>query len=211
MAINILGTTAALLLLAVSIYILLLKQNIRVAGFAVGASILTPLLIVTGNCMLNSQSEACAWGKARLPVYLIISAITIAPLLYLMVTAALNFKQKRDRKSTHRYRLYGGDAVRFNNKRLTHIKADGKSQSIRWQQVDEIRVIRATAQSSGKNVDWILTNRNQTRQLRIRNQARGMKQLVAHIQRWPGFDQESVKMAMATTTEINFLVWARRK
>lgn len=211
MAVFIMGLTAALLLLAVSIYILLLKQNFRIAVFAAGVSILTPLIIVTANCTLDSQSEACAWGKARLLHHLAVSALTIGPLLYLLVTAAAQFKHKRDRKSTHRYRLYGGDAVRFNNKRLTHIKADGKSQSIRWQQVDEIRVIRATAQSSGKNVDWILTNRNQTRQLRIRNQARGMKQLVAHIQRWPGFDQESVKMAMATTTEINFLVWARRK
>lgn len=210
MALFILGSVAALLMLGVSIYILLLKHNFRVAIFAVGASILTPLVIVTGNCMLDSRSAGCAWGKARLLHYIAFSAITIGPLLYLTITAAVQMKRKRDCKSTHRYRLYGGDAVRFNNKRLTHINADGESQSIRWAQVNEIRVIRATAQPSGQNIDWVFASRNRSRQLQIRNRARGMKQLLAHIQRLPGFDQESVKMAMATTTEINFLVWSRR-
>lgn len=209
MAIIILGFTAALLLLAVSIYILLLKQNIRVAGFAVGAGILTPLLIVTGNCMLNSQSSACAWGKARLPYYLTISALAIAPVLYLLLTATVQFKQKRDRKSRHRQRLYGGEAVRFNDKRLTHISSQGESESLRWQQIHEIRVIRTTAKPSDRYIDWIFTSRNHSRQIRIGNRARGMKQLAAHIQRLPGFDQDSVNMAMATTAEINFLVWVR--
>ena len=209
MTVFILGLTAALLLLAVSIYILLLKKNLRVAVFAVGASILIPPLLVTGTCILNPSADACSWGKAHLPYYLAVSAITMGPLIYLLMTAAFHYRKHRARKYRYNRRSHGDEAVRFNGEKLIHINSEGQSQSMRWSQIDEIRVVTATVKPSGRDLGWIFANRNQSRQIRIGSRAHGMKQLVAHIRRLPDFDQDSFKMAMATTAEINFLVWMR--
>ena len=205
----ILGLILGLALLVLSFYILLLKKNIRIAVLALGIAVVIPMLAVTANCIRDSNSDSCSRGKAHLPYYILSSTITIAPLLYLLTTAAIYYKHKRTRAQRYRRRSNKDEVVKFNSNKLTHIDRDGKIKSIRWQSIDEIRVAKSPSPTAGKDLVWIFIGRNKTKQVRIGNEARGMEQLIPHIQRMPGFDSDSFKMASAASVDVNFLIWIR--
>jgi hypothetical protein len=56
-----------------------------VSAFAI--SMLTPVAKVGIDCMQNQVSEACVWGKAFLPPWLVIASFAGTPLAYLTITA----------------------------------------------------------------------------------------------------------------------------
>lgn len=199
---------AALLLSAVSIYVLLQKKNIRAAGIAAGAGVLLPLFIVAGNCIIDSHSTSCGRGKVYFPYFLSASLLTFTPLLYLLVTVLLHQHGKRRRRYGHRYRN-GGKRVRFDNRRVYYSNAAGKRTSMSWRQIREIRITRTGDGPEATTFDWELVGKDESRPLRIGGDSNGIGRLAAHIRQLPGFDHSSFSMAMDAASAGSYLIWMR--
>jgi hypothetical protein len=199
---------AALMLSAVSIYVLLLKKNIRVAGIATGAGILLPLFIVAGNCIIDSHSTSCALGKVYFPYFFTASLMTFTPLLYLLVTVLLYQHGKRRRRYGYRYRN-GNERVRFDNQRVYYSNTAGRRTSMSWRQIREIRIARTVQEPGATAFDWELVGKDESRPLRIGGGSNGIERLTAHIKQLPGFDHNSFSLAMGTTSTGSHLIWMR--
>ena len=208
MASMIIWAIAALVLSAVSIYVLLLKKNIRTSGIAVGVGILLPLFVVAGRCISDSQSSSCGLGKANLPYYLAASLITFTPVVYLLATVILYQQRKSRRRYGHRH-LTGRDRVRFDSQKVYFSNAAGKRASMSWRRINEIQITRTGDGETAASFNWVLVGSNESRQLEISGDSNGIERLAEHIKQMPGFDHSSFSMAADTESEGSFLLWMR--
>lgn len=205
----ILWATTAFLLLAVSVYVLLLKKNVRVAALATLASAFIPLLLLTGNCIVNSQSIACVHWKTYFPHYLAGFLIAVAPVLYLLTTAAFHIFRHAGKRYKHGL-YHHRESVSFDRRRIILIDDEGKRRRIPWRQVSEIRVEKAAHKPTAESCDWVLVGKDESQKIRIGEDARGMNDLTARIKKLPGFDNSSLSMARRAKSENSFLIWMRK-
>jgi hypothetical protein len=101
------------------------------------------------------------------------------------------------------------ERVHFDATGIVSTMPDGRKQSIHWSDVSRITVVTTDAGPAVEDVYWEFSSADREIRLVIANGAEGMKELLAHIQRLPGFDNRRLVEAMGCTTYKEFLVWQK--
>jgi hypothetical protein len=99
------------------------------------------------------------------------------------------------------------ERVRFDATHIVRTMSDGRSETIEWRDVSKITIVTSDAGPAVEDVYWEFASAKSERGCLVANGAEGMRELLAHIQRFPGFDNRRVAEAMGSTTSNEFVVW----
>lgn len=99
--------------------------------------------------------------------------------------------------------------VRFTDESITHIRHDGKTETLRWDQLEEVGILTTSDGPHADDVFWVLLGPGRTSGCGIASSATGMDALLARLQRLPGFDNEAVVRAMGSATNARFVCWRK--
>ncbi len=102
----------------------------------------------------------------------------------------------------------GGAAVAFDDERVTRTLPDGRTESVRWDELVAVAIETSDAGPFGDDVAWILAGT--AAGCLIPSETPGMDALLIRLQQLPGFDNEAVIAAMGCTTNATFPCWRRR-
>lgn len=100
-------------------------------------------------------------------------------------------------------------AVLFDDQEVRCVRRDGSEQSVRW---DDLQVVLIQTTDSGPAIDdmfWVLGTASGG--CTIPSEAKGCQELLAKLQRLPGFNNESVISAAICTHNDLFVCWKRDK
>jgi hypothetical protein len=103
----------------------------------------------------------------------------------------------------------GMDRVRFDGEEVTRWMADGRSEHVRWDELEEVGIITTDEGPFAEDVYWILVARGGNGGCAVPSGAEGADALLARLQELPGFDNEVVIRAMASTENARFVCWRR--
>jgi hypothetical protein len=101
------------------------------------------------------------------------------------------------------------ESVAFDDVGVTRKMLTGKRATIRWDEVDRIRIFTSDEGPFTEDMFWVFENAAQTKGCFIENGANGLKQLLAHIQTFEGFDNLKVIEASGSTSVADFVLWTR--
>ena len=99
------------------------------------------------------------------------------------------------------------DRVLFDNLMITNASADGETQSVRWDDLQEVGILTTDDGPAAEDVHWILLGASG--RCAVPGGAKGMNELLVRLQQLPGFNNEAVNKAMGSTTHNNFVCWKR--
>ena len=98
-------------------------------------------------------------------------------------------------------------SVAFDGEGVRHERGDGASESVRWEELREVCVLTTDGGPYVDDVFWVLVGREGG--CAIPSETAGMGELLSRLQRLPGFDNEAVIRAMASTENATFVCWRR--
>lgn len=101
----------------------------------------------------------------------------------------------------------GAAAVAFDDERVTRTLPDGRTESVRW---DDLTAVVVETTDQGPFVDdvvWILAGTDSG--CLVPSETPGMGALLERLARLPGFDNEAVIAAMGSTENAVFPCWRR--
>lgn len=101
--------------------------------------------------------------------------------------------------------------VEFNAESVRYEMPDGTIQSITWDEVEEIGVVRTDEGPVSDDLFFTLTSANREKGCAIPQSAAGMDALIVHLEDLPGFNNIALGQAMGSTTNAVFELWQRRK
>jgi hypothetical protein len=99
------------------------------------------------------------------------------------------------------------DRVTFDHDLITRTLPDGRIETVRWNDLQEVGILTTDEGPMVEDVYWMLVGANGG--CAISGGAQGMGELLARLQQLPGFDNASVIEAMGSTTNNKFLCWKR--
>ena len=102
-----------------------------------------------------------------------------------------------------------GSSVQFTDDTITHLRPDGKIETVRWDQLDEVGVVTTGDGPFAEDVFWMLLGPGRRARCAIPASAIGMDTLLARLQSLPDFDNEALIRAMGSTTDARFSCWRR--
>ena len=85
-AIGIIWLIVCALLFSSAGYVLYRKRNYKTLATAFSLALLAPCFYVVFECVINRTSEACVWGKSFLPLYTLLFASYVFPVLFLLLS-----------------------------------------------------------------------------------------------------------------------------
>jgi hypothetical protein len=88
---------------------------------------------------------------------------------------------------------------------------DGVMHVIRWDEVDEIGIVRTDEGPMSDDLFFTLTTADHQRGCAVPQSATGTDALVAHLEALPGFSRRSLTDAMGSTTSESFTLWKRKQ
>jgi hypothetical protein len=91
------------------------------------------------------------------------------------------------------------ERVLFDNLMITNSSADGETQSVRWDDLQEIVILTTDDGPTAEDVYWMLLGANS--RCAVSGGAQGMNELLLRLQKLPGFNNEAVIKAMGSTTQ----------
>jgi hypothetical protein len=101
------------------------------------------------------------------------------------------------------------EKVTFDDVSVTRKLLTGKLETIRWDEVDRIRIVTTDEGPFSEDMFWVFENAAQTKGCFIENGAEGLKPLLSHIQTFKGFDNFKVIEASGSTRNAEFVVWTK--
>jgi hypothetical protein len=104
-------------------------------------------------------------------------------------------------------KAFQSDRVTFNDDLITRTLSDGKTETVRWDDLQEVGILTTDEGPMVEDVYWMLVGTNGG--CAIPSGAYGMDKLLARLQQLPGFDNGAVIEAMGSTTNNRFLCWKR--
>jgi hypothetical protein len=99
------------------------------------------------------------------------------------------------------------DRVAFDDSVITRTLPDGKTETVRWDDLQEVGIVTTDEGPAVEDVYWMLLGRDGG--CALSGGAQGMEGLLSRLQRLPGFDNEAVIKAMGSTTNDKFVCWKR--
>lgn len=100
------------------------------------------------------------------------------------------------------------DRVHFDDATITSTLANGgETETVRWDDLQEVGIVTTDEGPAAEDVFWLLLGANG--RCAVPSGADGMKELLARLQKLPGFDNESVIKAMGSTENAKFVCWKR--
>ncbi|GED96399.1 hypothetical protein [Gordonia crocea] len=96
-------------------------------------------------------------------------------------------------------------AVSFDDQRITRELGGGRSESIRWVELSEVRLVTTDGGPFADDVVWVLVGGD--RGILVPSETPGTGALLERLQELPGFDSMAVIEAMGSITNNSFLCW----
>ncbi len=103
----------------------------------------------------------------------------------------------------------GADRVFFTSDAVIRVQPDGMRKTIRWDDLDEIRILTTDEGPWHEDVHFVLITFDGKRGCTVPQLCDGSKQLLERLQQLPGFDNEAVIEAMSSTSNAEFVCWKR--
>lgn len=97
--------------------------------------------------------------------------------------------------------------VRFDEKGVVRTMGDGRTESVLWDDLREVRIITTDEGPLTDDVFWLLVG--DSGGCAVPSEADGAKDLMARLQQLPGFRNDMVIKAMASTSNAEFICWKR--
>lgn len=113
-------------------------------------------------------------------------------------------------------RIFGGknnpaakrnETVQFDDTKVTRTMRDGKHETIQWSELREVAIITTDEGPFVDDVFWVLSGTDTG--CLVPSEADGAKELLARLQKLPGFNNESVIKAMGSTGNGKFVCWRK--
>ena len=102
------------------------------------------------------------------------------------------------------------ERVEFDEQEIRRFLPDGKTESIRWDELHEIGIVTTDEGPWVDDVFWLFLNADSSKGCAASNDAVGFPALLERLQRLPGFNDEAVVQAMGSTVNDRFVVWRHR-
>lgn len=99
--------------------------------------------------------------------------------------------------------------VAFDNEGVTRTTPDGRTEHVRWDELESVVIVTTDEGPMVEDVYWLLAARGGKSGCAVPGSAEGMDALLDRLQRLPGFDNEAVIRAMACTENTTFVCWRR--
>ena len=92
---------------------------------------------------------------------------------------------------------------------IIRTRPDGATETVRWEDLTEVGIITTDEGPFVEDVFWILVGADERTGCAVAQGAEGNEELLARLQKLPGFDNEAVIQAMGSTTNARFTCWQR--
>jgi hypothetical protein len=102
----------------------------------------------------------------------------------------------------------GPGTVRFDENCVTRELDDGRTEIIRWEDLQEVRIVTTDEGPFCDDVYWVLTGDSSA--LVLPSESVGMDNLLARLQVLAGFDNQAVIDAMGSVDNAQFVCWLRK-
>lgn len=99
------------------------------------------------------------------------------------------------------------ETVHFDDTKVTRTMRDGKHEIIQWSELREVAIITTNEGPFVDDVFWVLSGTDTG--CLVPSEADGAKELLAHLQKLPGFNNEAVIQAMGSTENGKFICWSK--
>ena len=99
--------------------------------------------------------------------------------------------------------------VTYDDRGVARRLADGRVESIRWDQLAEVAIVTTDEGPFVDDVHWLLIGSDGTTGCAVPSETEGTADLLERLQKLPGFDNEAVIKAMGHTENARFVVWRR--
>lgn len=102
---------------------------------------------------------------------------------------------------------YKPDCVSFDDAMITRKLPSGKTETLRWDDLQEVGMITTDEGPFDEDVYWILSGSKSG--CAVSGGAEGMKELLDRLQKLPDFNNKAVIEAMGSTKNDRFQCWKR--
>ena len=103
------------------------------------------------------------------------------------------------------------DKVIFDSEQITRILQNGKTESVRWNDLQEVGILTNDRGPWTDDLFWILAGKDKESGCIIPSEAVDLKELLSRLQQLPNFDNKTVIEAMGTTSNAKFICWKNDK
>ena len=97
--------------------------------------------------------------------------------------------------------------VVFDDIKVTCTKYDGEQTTLHWSDLVEVSIFTTDGGPFVDDLFWVLSGETST--CLVPSEADGTKELLAHLQKLPGFDNEAVIRAMGSAENAMFVCWSK--
>jgi hypothetical protein len=101
----------------------------------------------------------------------------------------------------------GRDVVTFDDRQIVRTLPDGRIESVRWDDLEEIAIITTDEGPYVDDIFWLL--KGTSGGCAVPSEAEGMKELLPRLQELRGFDSKAVIEAMGSAGNATFVCWRR--
>ncbi len=101
------------------------------------------------------------------------------------------------------------DRVSVTPEVVTRFRPDGVQETVRWEDLAEVGIITTDEGPWSEDVFWLLIGSDGTSGCAVPQGAEGANELLAALQKLPGFDNKTVIEAMGSTSNARFVCWKR--
>lgn len=109
--------------------------------------------------------------------------------------------------SVHKSDGMGTGAVSFDDERIVRHLADGRTETIRWDEIQRVSIVTTDDGPFVDDVFWVITGENGG--CLVPSETQGTKELLSRLQLLPDFKNEAVITAMGSTARAEFICWQR--
>jgi hypothetical protein len=97
--------------------------------------------------------------------------------------------------------------VRFDDERVIRTMSDGRTETVRWDELETVFIITTDKGPFVDDIFWVLVGARGG--CIAPSEAEGTTDLVHRLQQLPGFDNRAVIAAMGCAENDRFVVWRR--
>jgi hypothetical protein len=101
----------------------------------------------------------------------------------------------------------GRDTVSFDDRQIVRTLPDGRTEVVRWDDLEEVSIITTDEGPYVDDVYWLL--KGTSGGCAVPSEAEGMKELLPRLQQLPGFNNKAVIEAMGSARNTTFICWRR--
>ena len=101
------------------------------------------------------------------------------------------------------------ERVAFDDQGVTRTFVDGRTESVRWDDLQMVLIVTTDEGPWSDDVFWMLVSADGKSGCAVPQGVEGSSELLERLQQLPGFDNEAVIQAMGSTENANFVCWRR--